>query len=177
MSDYESDLDDSWLQDWEKEEEEYDIFYKDITDLIRVNYIYISEKKKIYHIKKETIDLEDNILDKAHLIYLLKKNKEFNNTSHKIISILQYNIDIKPQDVNLFVKKPDNFNFLKVNENIDDIKWEDSINLFKDINTLYIIYYKPPYKPRKNTKKIYIKEKLKRKKTKKNYLKSKKETN
>ena len=98
---------------------------------------------------------------------MLKKNKEFNNTSHKIISILQYNIDIKPQDINLFVKKPDNFNFLKVNENIDDIKWEDSINLFKDINTLYIIYYKPPYKPRKNTKKIYIKEKLKRKKTKK----------
>ena len=27
MSDYESDLDDSWLQDLEKEEEEYDIFY------------------------------------------------------------------------------------------------------------------------------------------------------
>ena len=50
MSDYESDLDDSWLKDLEKEEEEYDIFYKDITDLIRVNYIYISEKKKIYHI-------------------------------------------------------------------------------------------------------------------------------
>merc|ERR1711871_901439 len=101
MSDYESDLDDDWLKDLEKEEEEYDIFYKDITDLIKVNYIYISEKKKIYHIKKETIDLEDNVLDKAHLIYLLK-----------------------------------------VNENIDDIKWEDSINLFKDINTLYIIYYK-----------------------------------
>ena len=140
MSDSESDLDDKWLLDLEKEEEEYDIFYKDITDLIKVNYIYINETKKIYHIKKEIIDLEDNILNKAHLIYLLKKNKEFNNISHKIISILQYNININPQDINLFVKNPDNFNFLKISENIDDIKWDDSINLFKDINTLYIIY-------------------------------------
>ncbi len=177
MSDSESDLDDSWLEQLDKDESEYDMFYKDITDVIRVNYIYIDETKKIYHIKKELIDLEANILDKAHLIYLLKKNKEFNKFSHKIISILQYNIDIKPQDINLFVKKPESFNFLRVSENINDIKWDDSINLFKDMNTLYIIYYKPPYKPKKNTKKIYIKKKLNRKKTKKNYLKSKKEVN
>tara|TARA_B100001121_G_C18607902_1_gene582854 strand:+ start:593 stop:1126 length:534 start_codon:yes stop_codon:yes gene_type:complete len=177
MSDSESDLDDSWLEDLEKEEEEYDIFYKDITDVVNVNYIYINEKNKIYHIKKENIDLEDNILNKEHLIYLLKKNKEFNKSPHKIISILQYNINIKPQDINVFMKDPTKFNFLSISDNINDIKWDDTINLFKDINTLYIIYYKPPYKPKKNTRKIYIKQKLKRKKTKKNYLKSKKLTN
>ena len=56
----------------------------------------------------------------------------------------------------------------RVNENINDIKWEDTIKLFKDMNTLYIIYYKPPYKVKKQTKKIYIRQKLKHKKTKKN---------
>ena len=91
---------------------------------------------------------------------------------HKIISILQYNIDLKPQEINLFLKNPDNFNFLNINENIDTIKWEDTINLFKDMNTLYIIYYKAPNKPKKNTKKIYIKQKLKRKKSRKRYLKT-----
>jgi hypothetical protein len=172
MSNIDDDLDDAWLQKLEEEEEEYDIFYKDIIDLIEVNYIYINETKNIYHIKKDSIDLDDNILNKEHLIYLLKKNKEFNNISHKIISILQYNIDIKPEEINLFMKKPDNFNFLTVKENINDIKWEDTINLFKDINTLYIIYYKPPYKLKKQTKKIYIRQKLKHKKTKKKYLKT-----
>ena len=113
--------------------------------------------------------MDSNILDKAHLIYLLKKNKDYNNLSHKIISILQYNIDIKPQDINLFMKEPDNFNFLTINDNIDDIKWEDTINLFKDMNTIYIIYYKTPFKPKNQTKKIYIKQKLKRKRSKKNY--------
>ena len=167
-----NDLDDAWLQKLEEEEEEYDIFYKDIIDIIKINYIYINETKNIYHIKKESIDLDDNTLNKEHLIYLLKKNKDFNNISHKIISILQYNIDIKAEEINLFIKNKDNFNFLTVKENINDIKWEDTINLFKDINTLYIIYYKPPYKVKKQTKKIYIRQKLKNKKTKKKYLKT-----
>ena len=161
MSD--SELDDSWLEEIEDKEEEYDIFYKEITDIIRVTFIYINENKNIYHIKKDKIDLDDNKLNKENLIFLLKKNKTHNNITHKIISILQYNIDLQPQEINLFLKNPDNFNFLNINENIDTIKWEDTINLFKDMNTLYIIYYKPPNKPKKNTKKIYIKQKLKRK--------------
>ena len=68
------DLDDDWLQKLEEEEEEYDIFYKDIIDIIKINYIYINETKNIYHIKKESIDLDDNTLNKEHLIYFLKKN-------------------------------------------------------------------------------------------------------
>ena len=167
-SDLIDDLDDEWLQKLEEEEEEYDIFYKEMIDIIQVHYIYRDESKKIYHIKRENIDIDDNILNKEYLTYILKKNKDFNNISHKIISILQYNIDIKPQEINLFMKNPDNFNFLTVNENINDIKWEDTIKLFKDMNTLYIIYYKPPYKVKKQTKKIYIRQKLKHKKTKKN---------
>ena len=174
MSD--SELDDYWLEEIEKEEEEYDIFYKEITDIIRVTYIYINENKKIYNIKKDKIDLDDNKLNKESLIFLLKKNKTHNNSVHKIISILQYNIDLKPQEINLFLKNPDNFNFLNINENIDTIKWEDTIKLFKDMNTLYIIYYKPPNKPKKNTKKIYIKQKLKRKKSRKRYLKTSPDT-
>ena len=170
MSD--SELDDSWLEEIEDKEEEYDIFYKEITDIIRVTFIYINENKNIYHIKKDKIDLDDNKLNKENLIFLLKKNKTHNNITHKIISILQYNIDLQPQEINLFLKNPDNFNFLNINENIDTIKWEDTINLFKDMNTLYIIYYKPPNKPKKNTKKIYIKQKLKRKKSRKRYLKT-----
>ena len=170
MSD--SELDDSWLEEIEKEEEEYDIFYKDITDIIRVTYIYINETKNIYHIKKEKIDLDDNKLNKKNLIFLLKKNKTHNNSMHKIISVLQYNIDLKADEVNLFLKNLNNFYFLNINEKINTIKWEDTINLFKDMNTLYIIYYKPHNKPKKTTKKIYIKQKLKRKKSRKSYLKT-----
>ena len=39
MNESDSDMDDKWLNELEEEEEEYDIFYKDITDIIKVNYI------------------------------------------------------------------------------------------------------------------------------------------
>lgn len=167
MDEYESDLDDTWLEELDNKEKEYDIFYKDLLDIVRVNYIYVDNNRKIYHIKKDSIDLEDGNLSKEELIYLLKKNKDYNEVKHKIISILQYNIDLSPENINNYIKSPESFNFLKVNENIDSLKWNDSINLFKDINSLYIIYYKPPKKTGKQTKKIYIKQKLKRKKTRK----------
>jgi len=62
-----NDLDDEWLQKLEEEEEEYDIFYKEMIDIIQVHYIYIDESKKIYHIKRENIDIDDNILNKEYL--------------------------------------------------------------------------------------------------------------
>ena len=33
---------------------------------------------------------------------------------HRIISILQYNIDLNPENINDYIKSPDNFNFLNV---------------------------------------------------------------
>ena len=167
MEEYESDLDDSWLEELDSKEQDYDIFYKDLLDVVKVNYIYIDNDRKIYHIKKNTIDLDNGNLSKEELIYLLKKNKDYNGIKHRIISILQYNIDLNPENINDYIKSPDNFNFLTINENIDGIRWNDTINLFKDINSLYIIYYRPPKKTGKQTKKIYIKQKLKRKKTRK----------
>lgn len=167
MEEYESDLDDSWLEELDNKEQEYDVFYKDLLDVVRVNYIYIDENRKIYHIKKNTIDLDDGNLKKEELIYILKKNKDYNGIQHRIISILQYNIDLNPENINDYIRSPESFNFLNVSENIDEITWNDTINLFKDINSLYIIYYRPPKKTGKQTKKIYIKQKLKRKKTRK----------
>ena len=36
-------LDDEWLEKLEEDEEEYDIFYKEMIDIIQVNYIYIDK--------------------------------------------------------------------------------------------------------------------------------------
>ena len=53
-----SDLDDSWLEELDSKEQDYDIFYKDLLDVVKVNYIYIDNDRKIYHIKN-TIDLDN----------------------------------------------------------------------------------------------------------------------
>ena len=134
MSEYEiesdvDELDDSWIREIEEEEKDYNSFYREENEIIEVNYIYIDKTSKIYFVKKERIMLDEKKMDKTKLIFLLKKNKSYNNKNHKLISILQYNIDLSPEDLGLYLKNSDNFNFLTVKSSLSELKWDDSINL------------------------------------------------
>ena len=159
-------LDESWINEIEEEDKLYNSFYKEPNEIIKIFYIYIDNTNKIYYIKKSHIELDNSILKKLSLIYLLKKHRYHNNKIHNIISILQYNINLDPQDLGLYLKKEENYNFLSSKSNIMEIKWDDTINLFKDLNTLYIIFHESNKKKKNNnTKKILIelkKKKLKR---------------
>ena len=144
MSEYEiesdvDELDDSWIKEIEEEEKDYNSFYKEENETIQVNYIYIDKNSKIYFVKKEILMLEEKKIDKTKLIFLLKKNKNYNNKNHKLISILQYNIDLSPEDLGLYLKENENFNFLTVKSSLNELKWDDSINLFKDFLTCLVI--------------------------------------
>ena len=168
MSEYEiesdvDELDDSWIKEIEEEEKDYNSFYKEENETIQVNYIYIDKNSKIYFVKKEILMLEEKKIDKKKLIFLLKKNKNYNNKNHKLISILQYNIDLSPEDLGLYLKENENFNFLTVKSSLNELKWDDSINLFKDLNSLHIIYYEESRHKNSNTKKVYIRKLNKRK--------------
>ena len=168
MSEYEiesdiEELDDSWIKEIEEEEKEYNSFYREENELIKVFYVYINKENKIYYVKKEDIMLEDKKIDKTKLVFLLKKNKIHNNTNHKLISILQYNIDLSPEDLGLYLKNNDNFNFLTVKSSLSELKWDDTINLFKDLNSLHILYYDDNKAKKSTTKKVYIRKLNKRK--------------
>ena len=64
MSEYEiesdvDELDDSWIKEIEEEEKDYNSFYKEENETVRVNYIYIDKNSKIYYVKKEILILEE----------------------------------------------------------------------------------------------------------------------
>ena len=169
MSEYEmesdiDELDDSWIKEIEEEEKDYNSFYKEENDTINIFYIYINKNNKIYYVKKDNIVLNNNTLEKTKLLFLLKNNKLYNKINHKLISILQYNMDLSPEEIGNYLKKEENYNFLSVKSNLTDIKWDDTINLFKDLNSLHIVYYEDIKKQSASTKKVYIR-KLKRRKT------------
>ena len=165
----EEELDDLWIKQLEKEENLYNSFYREPNEMIKIFYTYINGDNKVYHIKKDTIALEDNILQKVRLLFLLKKHRNHNNKKHNLISILQYNIDLAPQELSLYMRKEENFNFLSIQSNINDIKWDDTVNLFKDLNSLHILFYESSNSRKNQTKKIFIRSnrKLKRKSTRK----------
>ena len=168
MSEYEvendiEELDDSWIKEIEEEEKEYNSFYKEENDTINIFFIYINRQNKIYYIKKDNIVLSDKKLDKTKLLFLLKNNKLYNKINHKLISILQYNIDLSPEEIGNYLKKEENYNFLSIKSNLTDIKWDDTINLFKSLNSLHIIYYEDTKNKKSSTKKVYIRKLNKRK--------------
>ena len=158
-------LDDTWINDIETKENCYNRFYKEANDTVNVFFVYIDSDNKIYSVKKEKTKLDNNILDKLALIYLLKKHRIYNKKKHEIISIIQYNIDLEPEELSLYLKKQENYNFLYIKSKIIGIKWDDTINLLKDLNCLYILFYESSNKKKNETKKVIIRNKRKLKRT------------
>ena len=157
--------DTSWMDILEKQEEDYKSFYKENVDIVKIFYTYVDCDNKIYYVKKDNLLIENNKINRNELIYILKKNKQNNKKNHKLISVLQYNIDLEPEEVLNYLKYKENYNFLTIVSKVNDILWNDTISIFKNLNSLHVVYYEEPAKKSRNTKKVYIRNrKLKRKK-------------
>jgi hypothetical protein len=98
----------------------------------------------------------------------------YNSKKYRPISLLQYNITLDPNNIKSLIKNPQEYNFINPQDCIQDLKWDNSIEYFTDMNSLHIIFFetwKDKIK-KTNTKKIYIKStKSNNKKTKRKHLK------
>tara|TARA_Y100000389_G_scaffold84397_1_gene81044 strand:+ start:6972 stop:7517 length:546 start_codon:yes stop_codon:yes gene_type:complete len=139
---YDSDnvMNDDWIHEIEETEKNFLPFYNEENEEIEVVHAFINTKNEIQFCTKETIELNDGIISKEYLKSLIKKRRKQNKIKYKVISLLQYNIDLTPSDVDHYIQKPENYNFFSKKKKITDIKWNDSINFFKSLNTLYILY-------------------------------------
>lgn len=164
-------FDDSWIHDYEVSELEYSSFYKEKTENIKLNYIYVDEKNHISCLNQESIFIENSKLDKEKLIDIIKINRKKNNIHYKLISILKCNITLDPDHIKTYIEDDDfNEDFLSNVDILQDIYFGDTINLFQDLNGLYFIFCdKKKNHIHKNsiTKKIVIRLSQKNKNTRK----------
>lgn len=146
-------LDTSWIDNFNK----YETFYKENINDIQIYFFYINRKNKLIKIKKTIYELKKtNILSKEELIYLIQKHKQIENTKYSLLSLLQYNFDIEPNDIITHKLERNNIttntntntmtninlqNYLKPLHSLDSIYWNATINFFRDINSLYIVFY------------------------------------
>ena len=148
--DYE--IDEEWIKNFENMENEYDIFYKEKPKIIEIIYIYIDNNKEIEFIKKEDYDLnnEAKIL-KSNLIFLINDNKIMCEKKYKLLNILKYNFTIEPVEILHEFRKLDidisnnnnnnnNNKYLQNITAINDVLFNDTVELFTELNTLYVIY-------------------------------------
>ena len=154
---------DDWLEKIKKNDELYNDFYSEEPSSIKINYLYINQSNELVNIKQENILLTNKKVSKDNLLFLLKKHSNHSNKKYSISSMLKYNIDIFPEDIYSFLKDPKKFDFIQEFTKIQDLTWRNTINLFQDMNSLYI-FYNEKKKPTgdKTRKRIYIRKDIRK---------------
>lgn len=158
MEDFDIELDNTWIEKIEKIEKKYDLFYKDKQESIKVYSLYV-KNNEIIRTSKDTLLLDNGMLKKETLLYYLRNARKLNDTTYKIKSVSKFNLTIEPEDVltNTWQDK-----YFSEERNMADIYFSESISVFQDINSLFILFLFPTNK-NKNTKKVYLTSRKQRK--------------
>jgi len=168
-------LDSKWIEDFELQDKNYESFYTEDINHINFHCIYVNRNNDIEKIKEEKLLMKTpNYISRDEMIGILKKNSIINNKRYIVLSIVKYNINLEPSDINFFLKPSKHLDstFLTSVTNIDAIPLEKSISMFQDLNDIFIIFSETIGKSTKidtksinNTRRVYISKRNGRKKT------------
>ena len=153
-------IDEEWIKEFDEIDKNYKNLYLDDLSFILLNCIYVNNNNEIVQIKKEKIILDEmkkNFITKQKLFKILKNYNNKDGITYNISSIIKYNIDLKPENINHFIMDTDDNNYIQIMKEIDDIYWNKTIKMFEDLNNLIIIFYQNNniiYKKDRDTKKI-----------------------
>ena len=132
------DLDTSWIENFDKIDDEYKNYYIEDLSFINCFFIFLDLNNSIEKIKTEKILFKNpNILTKDELIGLIKHN---NLNQYLLKNILKYNINIKPINLKTYIKNSQQYEFIHNISKIDDICFDKSISMFHDINSLFFLF-------------------------------------
>ena len=155
-----TDIDDEWINEYKNEEEKYDIFYKKEVTCIKLFFIYIAKEHEIEKIKKENYNIINKSITQKELKEIIKQHAsgtaastEDKNKEYILNSIFKYNITLKPDEIEDFINNENEYeNDYMTNiilheddheDEFEDILFENTIDFFKDLNAIYIIYTLP----------------------------------
>lgn len=151
-------LDNEWVNDFEKKEELYEHFYPKKVEKIRIYSLYVNENCVLDKVKEDTVEsIQNNCFTKRELINLLREKKHDDGISYKLISILKYNVDLKPEEIKKYLYDYDKYGFIDSMKELKDIYFYETIPIFEDLNSIFLIYYEYKKKLKQNkTKKVYL---------------------
>jgi hypothetical protein len=134
---------------------------------INISFIYINKLNEIEDISRENYKLNKiNFISKEELTSILKDYISLHSDNIKtytITSILKYNINIySEEETKKYLSdnyQMDEIPFLTIIKEISDIYFQPSLDIFKELNELFIIFYENIEIKyfNKKTKRIYLK--------------------
>jgi hypothetical protein len=153
-------IDDSWIKEFKDKENIYNDFYKEETSSIKLFFLYVNSSNTLESIKSDSLILEkEGIITKDQLVSLIKRNQHNNTVKYRLLSLIKFNVDIEPSDVLTFIEEPEgnNNNFTTSEKYLEDIKFQDTICMFQDLNSLFFVFYEDKHKrSQSTTKKIVL---------------------
>jgi hypothetical protein len=168
----ENELNDDWINTFDKTDKLYQEFYKDDLYYINLKLLYVNRDNQIEKIKEESLLLSvPNLISREEILQILKKSTNDGNRRYSLLSILRYNITLDADDIkNFLINQPEERNFLTTIHNIDKIPFEKTIHMMQDLNDLILIFYEKSDELKKVdsnncTKKVYLRSLSSKKKT------------
>jgi hypothetical protein len=89
----------------------------------------------------------------------------YNNKKYRLISMIKWNITIEPDEISDYLRNNKSLDYITNIRNLDTITFDDSINLFQNMNSLYLVFHEKWKLLENKTKKIYLNKKLNNRKT------------
>jgi len=91
------------------------------------------------------------------LIRIIKERKQDDGVKYKLISLIKHNVDLKPEEIKGYVLNNKEYKFIDNLRELRDINFYDTIGMFEDLNSIFLVYYEFNEKLKQNkTKKIYF---------------------
>jgi hypothetical protein len=143
--DLELDLDTSWVKQFEELDKEYSAFYKEKVEHVTAFIIYVNASNETESIRKDILILDNGVIRQNAILQIVNDNKQNNGIGYKLISIFKYNISLNPENLQDYLRdKLDeeelNSYFTNVSA-LDDIRFNDTISILQDINSIYFVFY------------------------------------
>lgn len=133
-----------WIDEYKNEEKQYELFYKEPVDNIKLNFIYVGIDNEIQCINESSVLLTNNILNKNKLLELISTNKIKNKIRYNLKYLLKYNISLEPSNIVLYLKNKINEKYLTEIKILDDILFSSTISVMQDLNCLLFIFVEKP---------------------------------
>lgn len=132
-----------------------EIYINNQKDNINLTFLYVDDNNELYSVKNRIELVENSIITRERLLYIIKENQYNMLQKHKLISLSYFNIDISKNMIEDIINKKINRNFFTTLEIVDTIKLNPSLNIFNKLNSIFYIY-KVISNTNNTTKKIII---------------------
>jgi hypothetical protein len=155
-------LDTSWLDNFKQAESNYNDFYKEPVHSITIFLLYVNKENELEHLHTDKCLLsEDGLIKRDIILSFIKQYQLLFTVHYKLLSLLKYNINLEPTDINEFINEDTsmcNNRFLTSEKYLNDIHYDDSIHMFQDLNALFFIFYEEKDKTTNNaqTKRVKL---------------------